>query len=76
MTDISEHKEHDADVTMEWYVSQCQCGQMVLECGAVSLRMTRLDFARLHRIAQAAMERFGIAPSEAAVASTRDVQLH
>lgn len=71
----SAHDEQDEPL-LEWNVTQCQCGQVVLECGAMSLRMTRLDFARLHRLTAAAMEQFHIEESLAEVGQESDVLLH
>jgi hypothetical protein len=61
---------------LEWNLTQCQCGEIVLECGATSLRMTRRDLARLYRLAQAAMVRFHIDESSADVAMQSDVAFH
>lgn len=70
---------HDDDrdrEPLDWNVSQCQCGQIVLECGALSLRMTRLDFARLHRLTTAAMDQFRIEESVAELGYESDALLH
>jgi hypothetical protein len=62
--------------TLDWNVMQCRCGEIVLECGPVSLRMTRHDLARLHRLTQAAMERFRIDACTADVGVHSDELLH
>ena len=49
--------------TLDWNISQCECGEFVLEWGATSVHLTAADVARLHRLTAAAMEAFSIPES-------------
>jgi hypothetical protein len=60
----------------DWHVTQCQCGELLLEFGAVCLRLSHGEFARLHRLTTAAMTRFHIEPSAAAVMSAGRSDVH
>lgn len=70
------HRDVPDEATIEWHMTQCQCGEITLEFGAVSVRMTPRDLARLHRLIDAAMVRFQIEPSAEEVGHEPDVVLH
>lgn len=52
---------------LDWNISQCDCGDFVLEWGQTSVHLSAADVARLHRLTAAAMEAFSIPESTSEV---------
>lgn len=55
--------------TLDWNISQCECGDFVLEWGQTSVHLSADDVARLHQLTGAAMKAFSIPESTSEIGS-------